>query len=301
MAILVTGGCGYIGSHTVVELIKNGYDTVIVDNLYNSDISALDNIQKITGVKPVFYECDIRDKDGLDKIFTENEIEAVIHFAGLKAVGESVAKPLMYYENNVGGTVTLVQAMLEHGVKKIVFSSSATVYGDPDRVPITEDCSLHPTNPYGNTKYMVEMIHRIKNEGYKDISIYAEGCSTVYAQIAQKLYEGVDLENETVGLITYMRTDSVRLSDEFIASGYNFIEKEYGKDILELPKLVNNESYKNKNFYIIDDIYATGNTARAIKEAVDKLGGNILGTGVVINIKELNNDKMFSLIDINEE
>ena len=148
MAILVTGGCGYIGSHTVVELIKNGYDTVIVDNLYNSDISALDNIQKITGVKPVFYECDIRDKDGLDKIFNENSIEAVIHFAGLKAVGESVAKPLMYYENNVGGTVTLVQAMLEHGVKKIVFSSSATVYGDPDKVPITEDCSLHPTNPY---------------------------------------------------------------------------------------------------------------------------------------------------------
>ena len=160
MSILVTGGTGYIGSHTVVELIKNGYDTVIVDNLYNSDISAFDNIQKITGVKPVFYECDICDKDGLDKIFTENEIEAVIHFAGLKAVGESVAKPLMYYENNVGGTVTLVQSMLEHGVKKIVFSSSATVYGDPDRVPITEDCSLHPTNPYGNTKYMVELILR---------------------------------------------------------------------------------------------------------------------------------------------
>jgi len=158
MAILVTGGCGYIGSHTVVELIKNGYDAVIVDNLYNSDISALDNIEKITGVKPVFYQCDIRDKAGMDKIFTENEIEAVIHFAGLKAVGESVAKPLMYYENNVGGTVTLVQSMLEHGVKKIVFSSSATVYGDPDRVPITEDCSLHPTNPYGNTKYMVELI-----------------------------------------------------------------------------------------------------------------------------------------------
>ena len=129
-----------------------------MDNLYNSDISALDNIEKITGVKPVFYQCDIRDKAGMDKIFTENEIEAVIHFAGLKAVGESVAKPLMYYENNVGGTVTLVQSMLEHGVKKIVFSSSATVYGDPDRVPITEDCSLHPTNPYGNTKYMVELI-----------------------------------------------------------------------------------------------------------------------------------------------
>lgn len=160
MAILVTGGCGYIGSHTVVELIKNGYGVVIVDNLYNSDISAIDNIEKITGVRPVFYNCDIRDRDGLENIFTKEDIEAVIHFAGLKAVGESVAKPLMYYENNVGGTVTLVDVMQNHGVKKIVFSSSATVYGDPDRVPITEDCSLHPTNPYGNTKYMVELILR---------------------------------------------------------------------------------------------------------------------------------------------
>lgn len=160
MAILVTGGCGYIGSHTVVELIKNGYGAVIVDNLYNSDISAIDNIEKITGVRPVFYNCDIRDRDGLENIFEKEDIEAVIHFAGLKAVGESVAKPLMYYENNVGGTVTLVDVMQKHGVKKIVFSSSATVYGDPDRVPITEDCSLHPTNPYGNTKYMVELILR---------------------------------------------------------------------------------------------------------------------------------------------
>ncbi len=160
MAILVTGGCGYIGSHTVVELIKNGYGVVIVDNLYNSDISAIDNIEKITGVRPVFYNCDIRDRDGLENIFAKEDIEAVIHFAGLKAVGESVAKPLMYYENNVGGTATLVDVMQNHGVKKIVFSSSATVYGDPDRVPITEDCSLHPTNPYGNTKYMVELILR---------------------------------------------------------------------------------------------------------------------------------------------
>ncbi len=160
MAILVTGGCGYIGSHTVVELIKNGYGVVIVDNLYNSDISAIDNIEKITGVRPTFYNCDIRDRDGLENIFEKEDIEAVIHFAGLKAVGESVAKPLMYYENNVGGTVTLVDVMQKHGVKKIVFSSSATVYGDPDRVPITEDCSLHPTNPYGNTKYMVELILR---------------------------------------------------------------------------------------------------------------------------------------------
>ena len=158
MSILVTGGCGYIGSHTVVELIKNGYDAVIIDNLYNSDISALDAIEKITGVRPAFYECDIRDRDGLEKIFEKESIEAVIHFAGLKAVGESVAKPLFYYENNVGGTVTLVEVMQKYGVKKIVFSSSATVYGDPDRVPITEDCSLHPTNPYGNTKYMLELI-----------------------------------------------------------------------------------------------------------------------------------------------
>ncbi len=158
MAVLVTGGCGYIGSHTVVELIKNEYDVVVVDNLYNSDISALDSIEKITGVRPAFYQCDIRDKAYLTEIFKKESIDSVIHFAGLKAVGESVAKPLFYYENNVGGTVTLLQVMQEQGVKKLVFSSSATVYGDPDRIPITEDCSLHPTNPYGNTKYMVELI-----------------------------------------------------------------------------------------------------------------------------------------------
>ncbi len=158
MKILVTGGTGFIGSHTCVELIESGYEVVIIDNLYNSSADVIDKIEKITGVRPVFYEADIRDADALDRIFTAHDIEAVIHFAGLKAVGESVEKPLLYYEWNIGGTVTLLQQMQKHGCKNIVFSSSATVYGAPKSVPITEDFPLSTTNPYGSTKLMIENI-----------------------------------------------------------------------------------------------------------------------------------------------
>lgn len=156
--ILVTGGTGYIGSHTCVELIQAGYDVVVIDNLYNSKEAVLDRVQQITGTKPKFYEADIRDKAALDKIFSENKIDAVIHFAGLKAVGESVQIPLAYYDNNIGGSVILYQAMKDHGVKTVVFSSSATVYGDPATVPIKEDFPLSTTNPYGTTKLYNERI-----------------------------------------------------------------------------------------------------------------------------------------------
>ena len=157
--ILVTGGAGYIGSHTCVELIQAGYEVVIVDNLSNSKYEAVRRIERITGVLPRFYEVDILDAEGLDKVFTENPIDAVIHFAGLKAVGESVRLPLKYYHNNITGTLVLCDVMQKHGVKKIVFSSSATVYGDPAFIPITEECPKGQcTNPYGWTKSMIEQI-----------------------------------------------------------------------------------------------------------------------------------------------
>jgi UDP-glucose 4-epimerase len=158
MTILVTGGTGYIGSHTVVELINNKYDVVIIDNLSNSKIDVVDKIEKITGIRPKFYLGDVCDKDILNKIFEENKIDAVIHFAGYKAVGESVEKPLMYYRNNIDSTLSLCEVMKEHKCMDFVFSSSATVYGDPERLPLDEKCRLSTTNPYGTTKLFIEQI-----------------------------------------------------------------------------------------------------------------------------------------------
>ena len=156
--ILVTGGAGYIGSHTCVELLNAGYEICVVDNLSNSSEESLARVKKITGKDFKFYKVDILDYEALDKVFLENKIDAVIHFAGLKAVGESVSVPLKYYHNNITGTVNLCDIMEKHNVKKLVFSSSATVYGDPATVPITEDFPLSATNPYGRTKLMIEEI-----------------------------------------------------------------------------------------------------------------------------------------------
>jgi UDP-glucose 4-epimerase len=159
MAILVTGGAGYIGSHTCVELLHAGYEVVVVDNLYNSSRKSLERVEQITGKTVTFYEADILDRDAMNHIFDTEKIDSVIHFAGLKAVGESVVKPLEYYYNNISGTLVLCDVMRKHGVKNIVFSSSATVYGDPAFVPITEDCPKGKiTNPYGQTKSMLEQI-----------------------------------------------------------------------------------------------------------------------------------------------
>lgn len=159
MKILVTGGAGYIGSHTCVELLNEGYEVVIVDNLDNSNAKAVDRIEQITGKKVTFYEKDIRDKEAMNDIFGREKPECVIHFAGLKAVGESVQKPLEYYENNINGTLVMLDAMRKNGCKNIIFSSSATVYGDPAFVPITEECPKGKiTNPYGRTKSMLEEI-----------------------------------------------------------------------------------------------------------------------------------------------
>ena len=159
MAILVTGGAGYIGSHTCVELLNQGYEVVVVDNLVNASRKSLERVEEITGKKLTFYEADLLDKCAVEEIFEKEKIDSVIHFAGLKAVGESVAKPIEYYYNNITGTLILCDVMREHGVKNIVFSSSATVYGDPAFVPITEECPKGKiTNPYGQTKSMLEQI-----------------------------------------------------------------------------------------------------------------------------------------------
>ena len=156
--ILVTGGCGYIGSHTVLELLNKNYDVVVVDNFSNSSYESIRRVQKITGKEVTFYEADIRDAAAMEKIFQTHTFDAVIHFAAFKAVGESCRLPLKYYENNISGTVSLLQIMEKYNVKKIIFSSSATVYGDPERLPLDENCRLSTTNPYGSTKLMMENI-----------------------------------------------------------------------------------------------------------------------------------------------
>jgi len=158
--ICVSGGAGYIGSHTVLELLENGFDVTVFDSLYNASTEALTRVETLTGKKVRFVKCDLMDQAGLDRLFMKEKFTAVIHFAGLKAVGESVAKPLFYYENNIGGTVNLLNAMAKGGCKNIVFSSSATVYGDPATVPVKEDFPISATNPYGRTKLFIEEILR---------------------------------------------------------------------------------------------------------------------------------------------
>ncbi len=172
MAILVTGGTGYIGSHTTVQLLEAGEKVIIVDNLYNSKLCVLDRIEKITGKRPEFIKCDLLDYDALDAVFASHpDIDSVIHFAGLKAVGESCSLPIKYYHNNLTGTFNLLNAMLKYKVFRIVFSSSATVYGLPKTVPIKEDFPLSTTNPYGETKLMIERILKDTAEAYKDFSV----------------------------------------------------------------------------------------------------------------------------------
>ena len=159
MAILLTGGAGFIGSHTAVELIEKGYDVVVIDNFYNSKPESLRRVEKITGKAVKLYEADVADREALEAIFTENKIDAVIHFAGLKAVGESVKLPVLYYRNNLDTTLTLLETMKKYGCTRLIFSSSATVYGDPYKVPITEDMPVGKcSNPYGKTKYFIEEI-----------------------------------------------------------------------------------------------------------------------------------------------
>ncbi len=169
--ILVTGGTGYIGSHAVVELLESGEEVVIVDNFSNSSPDVLDRLKEITGKEFGFYEVDLLDEEKIEQVFKENDIESVMHFAGLKAVGESVAKPIEYYHNNITGTLILLKMMKKYNCKKIVFSSSATVYGNPAKLPITEDFPLSTTNPYGSTKLMIEQILQDVNVSDNEFSV----------------------------------------------------------------------------------------------------------------------------------
>ena len=171
MTVLVTGGAGYIGSHTAVELLKENYDVIIVDDLSNAKEEVIDRIETITGVRPAFYKMDCCDKAGLCNVFAKNQIDAVIHFAGYKAVGESVKKPLEYYRNNLDTALTLLEVMEEKNVKKFVFSSSATVYGKPEKVPIDENMPRSCTNPYGRTKLMIEDILMDAHNADKNLSV----------------------------------------------------------------------------------------------------------------------------------
>ncbi len=171
MKILVTGGAGYIGSHTAVELLKAGYEITIVDNLSNSSIDVIDSIKEITNKDFNFYELDVKDEDKLNEVFVKENIEAVIHFAAFKAVGESVEKPLKYYENNLENTISLLKVMQKNNIKKIIFSSSACVYGDPEELPIKETAKLTTTNPYGATKHMIERILKDVYKAETDLSV----------------------------------------------------------------------------------------------------------------------------------
>ena len=172
MRILVTGGAGYIGSHTCLELLNGGFEVVVVDNLSNSKFQSLKRVQELTGKYLEFYQVDLLDRMAVDEVFKKSKIDAVIHFAGLKAVGESVAIPLRYYHNNVTGSIMLFDVMIKHGVRNLVFSSSATVYGDPKEVPIREEFPVSPVNPYGRTKLMIEDILRDLYEAEKNWSIF---------------------------------------------------------------------------------------------------------------------------------
>lgn len=171
MSVLLTGGAGYIGSHTCVELLNAGYEVVVVDNYVNSQYEALRRVEQITGKKVKAYEADVANREAMDRLFAAEKIDAVIHFAGLKAVGESVAEPLMYYRNNLDTTLTLCETMEKYGVKKIVFSSSATVYGAPDYSPVPEDARRGCSNPYGWTKYMIEQILRDWANAHPETSV----------------------------------------------------------------------------------------------------------------------------------
>ena len=171
MSILVTGGAGFIGSHTVVELLENNEEVIVVDNLSNSKKEALNRVENITGKSLTFYKTDLLDKEGIDEIFSNHELDSVIHFAGFKAVGESVEKPLMYYHNNITGTIYLCEVMKKHNVNNIVFSSSSTVYGDPDEVPIKENFPVSATNPYGRTKLFIEEILRDLHNAHNSLNV----------------------------------------------------------------------------------------------------------------------------------
>lgn len=211
MSILITGGAGFIGSHTCVEMLNSGYDVVVVDNLDNSSSESLDRVEKITGKKVKFYKEDVRNREALRKIFTENSIEAVIHFAGLKAVGESVREPIMYYDNNLINTLVLLETMNEFGVKKIVFSSSATVYGVATEMPLVEGMPLGAINPYGRTKLFIEHILTDLYAADKDWCVALLRYFQSYRCSQERTYRRGSKGIPTISCLIFRRLQSVSL------------------------------------------------------------------------------------------
>lgn len=221
MSILVTGGAGFIGSHTVVELLENNKDVIVVDNLSNSKKEALNRVEEITGKSLTFYKTDLLDKKGLNEVFSSHQIDSVIHFAGFKAVGESVEKPLMYYHNNITGTIYLCEIMKEHNVNNIVFSSSSTVYGDPDEVPIKENFPVSATNPYGRTKLFIEEILRDLHNANNNLNVaLLRYFNPVGAHPSGKI--GEDPNDIPNNLMPYITQVAVGKLDKLSVFGYDY-------------------------------------------------------------------------------
>jgi len=225
MTILVTGGAGYIGSHTCVELLQKGYDVVVVDNFDNSSPKSLQRVKEITGKAVTLYEGDIRDGALLDKIFAKHAVDWVIHFAGLKAVGESCAKPIEYYNNNLYGTLVLIDAMRKHGCKKIVFSSSATVYGDPEVLPLREDCKTGgTTNPYGTSNNLTPYIAKVAIGELKEVGVFGNDYATHDGTGVRDYIHVVDLAQGHVAAIEKVTDTGVHVYNLGTGIGYSVLD-----------------------------------------------------------------------------
>ena len=257
MNVLVTGGAGYIGSHTVLELLNDGFGVIVADNLCNASEEGLRRVEKITGKKAAFYPVDVRDREAMRNIFTEHKIDWVIHFAGLKAVGESVAKPIEYYDNNLISTLVLLEVMREFGVKNLIFSSSATVYGDPERLPLDEECSLSTTNPYGTTKLMQENILKdpkgipnnlmpyvaqVATGKLQKIGVFGNDYPTPDGTGVRDYIHVVDLARGHVAAIKGLKTAGVHIYNLGTGNGYSVLDmirafsKACGKELPYEPR-----------------------------------------------------------------
>ncbi|QWD37669.1 UDP-glucose 4-epimerase GalE [Polynucleobacter paneuropaeus] len=288
MTILVTGGTGYIGSHTVVQLLAAGHDVLILDNLCNSKLKVVDRIAKIAGKTPGFIEGDIRDRALLKSLFAEHAIETVIHFAGLKAVGESVQKPLMYYDNNVSGSIVLFEEMAAASVKEIVFSSSATVYGDPQFLPITEDHPLSVTNPYGQNKWMIENILRdiyVADPSWKIALL--RYFNPVGAHISGTIGEDpADIPNNLMPFVAQVAVGKRKLLQVF-GNDYDTVDGTGVRDFIHVEDLASGHlaalDYLQKNSGVLTVNLGTGTGTSVIEmiEAFKKASGKTIAYEVV--------------------
>jgi len=288
MTILVTGGTGYIGSHTVAQLLQAGHEVLVLDNLCNSKAKVIDRITQITGKSPGFIEGDVRDRPLLKKLFSEHDISTVIHFAGLKAVGESVQKPLMYYDNNVSGSIVLFEEMAAANVKEIVFSSSATVYGDPQFLPITEDHPLSVTNPYGQNKWMIENILRdiyVADSSWKIVLL--RYFNPVGAHISGTIGEDpADIPNNLMPFVAQVAVGKRKLLQVF-GSDYDTVDGTGVRDYIHVEDLASGHlaalDYLQKNTGVLTVNLGTGTGTSVMEmiEAFKKASGKTIAYEVV--------------------